>query len=219
LKNKANEITAQNGHAVYVIENVVKGTMTLTANDYLIADCNAAENTVANGNTNQNGNNLMDVDARLPVGADENLLPHTDKDLFVGMPRKSGVADPDGKCELALPTYVNTRALRDEVVIIPPGAYISDEAWSFPKEASNTTVYAYGVYAERQEHLGMQAKFRGAKNITLKGITFAFRQQSCGQVYLLEKLGLEEDGRTGWVRVVTGAGMMDEFGNSNKAFF
>ena len=47
LKNRAEDITAKNGHAVYVIENVTDN-LTLTDNNYLIADCNAAENTVAN---------------------------------------------------------------------------------------------------------------------------------------------------------------------------
>ncbi len=218
LKNKVESITAQNGHAIYVIENVA-GKMTLTDNNYLIADCNASDTVVADRNDNTNGNNLMDVDARLPVGADENLLPHTDKDLFVDMPRKTTVLDPDVKNALPLPVYVNTLSLRDEVVIVPPGAYTSDAEWNFTAASSHTTVYAYGVYAERQKDLGTQARFVGAKQVTLKGITFAYRQQSCGQVHLLEKLGMEEEGEFGWVRVVSAAGMMDEFGNTNPAYF
>ncbi|MBO5051045.1 MAG: hypothetical protein J6D31_02505 [Clostridia bacterium] len=220
LKNSMCCATVKNCHAVYVIENQIKHALTATDNNYIIADCNCTgDETVQSGNENANGNNLMDVDARLPYGADEKLLPHVDKDLFVGMPRNAVVRDPDGKSELPLAKYINNRVLNEEVVIVPPGAYCSDEAWSFPSEASNTTVYAYGVYAERQKDLGSQASFRGAKNVTLKGITFAFKQQSCGQVFLLEKLGMEEDGVTGWVRVVTGAGLMDEFGDSNKAYY
>ncbi|MBQ8352115.1 MAG: hypothetical protein IJY20_08775 [Clostridia bacterium] len=220
LKNSMCCAEVKNCHAVYVIENKLKGALTATNNNYIIADCNCTgKDTVQEGNENQNGNNLMDVDARLPYGADENLLPHVDKDLFVGMERKTVVRDPDGKSELPLAKYINNRALNEEVIIVPPGAYCSDEAWSFPREASNTTVYAYGVYAERQKDIGCQATFRGAKNVTLKGITFAFKQQSCGQVFLLEKLGMEEDDVTGWVRVVTGAGLMDEFGDSNKAYY
>ena len=220
LKNSACCAEVVNCHAVYVIENKLKGALTAKNNNYIIADCNCTgKDTVQEGNENENGNNLMDVDARLPYGADEKLLPHVDKDLFVGMPRKTVVRDVDGKSELPLAKYVNNRVLNEEVVIVPPGAYCSDEIWSFPREASNTTVYAYGVYAERQKDIGCQAAFRGAKNVTLKGITFAFKQQSCGQVFLLEKLGLEEDGKTGWVRVVAGAGLMDEFGDSNKAYY
>ena len=218
LKNKVGAVTAKNGHAIYVIENAVSGTLTLTDNNYLIADCNAVADTVASGNGNTNGNNLMDVDARLPVGADEKLLPHTDKDLFIDMPRKASVCDPDGKCELALPTYVNSRALTDEFVIIPPGAYVSDEAWSFPPAASGTTVYAYGVYAERQKDCTAQAQFAGVTGVTVKGLTFAFSNPSCGQVHILEKLGMQEDGKSGWVRVVTGAGMIDEFGDYGTHF-
>lgn len=220
LKNSMCCAEVRDCHAVYVIENELKGALTAKNNNYIIADCNCTgKDTVQDGNENANGNNLMDVDARLPYGADEKLLPHVDKDLFVGMPRKTVVRDVDGKSDLPLAQYVNNRALNEEVVIVPPGAYCSDAAWSFSAAASNTTVYAYGVYAERQKDLHQQANFSGAKNVTLKGITFAFRQQSCGQVFLLEKLGMEEDGKTGWVRVVTGAGLMDEFGDSNKAYY
>ena len=217
LKNKADAVAVQNCSSVYVIENVI-GTLTLTNNSYVNADCNAVENTVSNGNTYENGNNLMDVDARLPVGADMNLLLHSDPDLFVGMERKTTVTDPDVKGDLTLPTYVNTLVVQKDFVIIPPGAYVSDEAWIFGKEASNTVIYAYGVYAERQKDCTAQAKFAGVFNVTVKGLFFAFAFQSCGQAYILEMLGKDEDGKHGWVRVVTGAGMIDEFGNYGTHF-
>ncbi len=226
LRNSVISVTVKNNHAVYICENAMGGRLTATDNNYLLADCNRYpedgmdHSVVSIGNRNMNGNTLMDVDARLKVGADEALLPHVDKELFVGMPRRTTVCDPSGKSELTLPQYVNTHALTEEIVIIPPGAYCSDEMWSFPAAASDTTVYAYGVYAERQKDLRMHAYFRGARNVMLKGIQFAFRQQSCGQAYVLEKLpDMAEDGKSGWVRIVTAAGMMNEFGNTNPAYF
>ena len=167
-------------HAVYVIENIFKGALTVKNNNYIIADCNqTGKETVQEGNENENGNNLMDVDARLPYGADERLLPHVDKDLFVGMARKAVVCDVDDKAAMTLPRYVMTHALTEEDVIVPPGAYYSDESWDFTEASSNTTIYAYGVYAERQQDLGRQAHFRGSKNITIKGIYFI--SSCCGK--------------------------------------
>ena len=99
------------------------------------------------------------------------------------------------------------------------GAYISEESMEFRAESSNTTIYAYGVYAERQVDLARHMGFWDVDNITVKGLVLAFKQQSCGQVYVVGLDGVDEDGQAGWVRVMTGAGLMDEFARSDDHYF
>ena len=219
IKNEAETISADGCHALYVIENGISGTLSLTDNNYVIADLNKAEDVISESNENTNGDNITDVNARLPVGADKNLLPHLDKDLFVGKPRKATVRDPEAENEKALPRYIMDASKTEEIIIIAPGAYISEQSMEFYAENSNTTIYAYGVYAERQVDLYHHMDFGGASNVTVKGIVLAFKQQSCGQVYVVGLEGLDEDGQAGWLRVMTGAGLMDEFARSDDHYF
>lgn len=219
VKNELCALSAEGNHALYIIENEIEGTLSLTENNYLIADLNNAEDITSDGNENVNGNTLVDVNARLPFGADKNLLPHLDKDLFVGKPRKATVRDPEADGEKALPRYIMDASKADEVIFVAPGAYISEESMEFHASSSNTTIYAYGVYAERQVDLARHMGFWDVDNITVKGLVLAFKQQSCGQVYVVGLEGLDEDGNAGWLRVMTGAGLMDEFACSDDHYF
>ena len=219
IKNETETLSADGSHAIYIIENTVSDTLSLTDNNFVIADLNKAENTVSEGNENANGDNLTDVNSRLPVGADKNLLPHLDKDLFVGKPRKATVRDPEAENEKTLPRYIMDASRDDSIIIISPGAYISEESMEFHKENSDTVIYAYGVYAERQVDLARHMGFWDAVNITVKGLVLAFKQQSCGQVYVVGLEGLDDNGQAGWLRVMTGAGMMNEFAKSDDHYF
>lgn len=219
IKNETETLSADGSHAIYIIENTVSDTLSLTDNNFVIADLNKAENTVSEGNENANGDNLTDVNSRLPVGADKNLLPHLDKDLFVGKPRKATVRDPEAENEKTLPRYIMDASRDDSIIIISPGAYISEESMEFHKENSDTVIYAYGVYAERQVDLARHMGFWDADNITVKGLVLAFKQQSCGQVYVVGLEGLDDNGQAGWLRVMTGAGMMNEFAKSDDHYF
>lgn len=219
VKNKAKNISADGCHAIYVIENEIDSTLSLTENNYLIADLNKATDISSDGNENVNGDTLVDVNARLKVGADKNLLPHLDKDLFVGKPRKTTVRDPEAGEEMTLPQYIMSAAKTDEVIFVAPGAYCSDESMIFNAAESNTTIFAYGVYAERQKDLYQHMAFYDTENVTVKGLVLAFKQQSCGQVYIVGLEGLDESGNAGWIRVITGAGLMDEFARSDDHYF
>ena len=219
VKNEAKAICADGNHALYIIENNISGILSLTENSYLIADLNNAESVVSEGNDKVNGNTLVDVDARLPYGADENLLPHLDKDLFVGKPRKATVCDPEANEEKTLPQYIMDAAMTDEAIFIAPGAYCSDEKMVFGNYSSHTVIYAYGVYAERQVDLYSHMLFKDTADITIKGLALAFKQQSCGQAYIVGMEGMEEDGKAGWVRIITGAGLLNEFAGSDDHYF
>ncbi|MBO5051844.1 MAG: right-handed parallel beta-helix repeat-containing protein [Clostridia bacterium] len=217
--NSVISIEAENSKNLYIIDNAMGGRLTANNNNYFIADGNTYPDdeydheTVQSGNQNHNGDSLMDVDARLEVGADDRLLPHVDKDQFVGMERYSRVKDVLAEEELALVQYITEKSKTDEIVIVQPGAYIGDSTLNFQLANAHTTIYAYGVYMERQEGLGQMGNYYQTEDITLKGLTMGYKQQTCGQVYVLEKLGNKQ------VRVVTGAGMMNEFGNTNAKYY
>ncbi len=213
--NNAGDVTAKANENLYIIDNTL-ATLVAAENDYFIADGNAASEAKIRENRNVNGDNLTDVDARLPVGADERLLPHGNKEQFVGMPRRATVRSTGE--EMSLYAYIMKTAETEEVVIVPPGVYAVDEECVFEKKHSNTKVYGYGVYAEaikaedgnyKKRHLAMLE----AENVSFLGLTVGYAQQSCGQVYVLEKLG---DRR---MHIVAGAGMWNAFCKSDPQYF
>ena len=90
-RNKLGRLTATGNRDLYLIDNEMEEA-SLTKNRFIIADGNRAAGGEATrvsgeGNFGENGDNLTDVEARLPVGADERLLPHVDKDQFIGFAR------------------------------------------------------------------------------------------------------------------------------------
>ena len=223
ILNSAVSIEANDSRNLYICDNSLGGRLTANHNNYFLADGNETPDdeydhtTVQTGNQNHNGNNLMDVDARPEVGADEALLPHVDKDLFVGMERRETVKDLMDKEQLGIASYILEHCKTDEYVILAPGAYKTDTNMALRAEHSNSTIYAYGVYMERQSGLGQLMNYNAVENVTIKGMTIGFKQQSCGQVYVLDKL--PATGGKYYLLVVTGAGMMNEFGNTNTTYF
>ncbi len=221
--NSLISITASNTTNLYVCDNAMGGRLTANNNNYLLADGNTYPDdaldheTVQTGNQNHNGDSLMDVDARLEVGADDALLPHVNKELFVGMELKNTVTDLTAERPRALRDYILEQAKKSDVVIIAPGAYTLTSTMSLTAAHSNTTLYAYGVYMEQQTGVSAPIKCDSVTNLSFKGLTVGYKQQSSGQVYVLEKLGQSAGKYT--IRVVTGAGMMNEFGNTNPLYY
>ena len=212
-RNKLGHLTATGNRDLYLIDNEMEEA-SLSENRFIIADGNRAAGGEATrvsgeGNFGKNGDNLTDVEARLPVGADERLLPHVDKDQFIGLARKSAVTD--GEVYPDLYTYIKKKAEESAFVYVAPGAYRVDAGLRLYAAASHTTVYAYGVYAElpdfTEEHIHMEE----AEDLAIKGLTVGYVRPSCGQVYVLEKLG---EGRA---RAATAAGMLTDFGKTNPA--
>ncbi|MBQ8350731.1 MAG: hypothetical protein IJY20_01645, partial [Clostridia bacterium] len=121
--------------------------------------------------------------------------------------------------ERSIDSYIVEHADTDPYVIVAPGKYASLNTMNFRARHEDSTIYAYGVYAEKtaDSHCSMMMHFQDSINIVIKGITVGHEIQSCGQVYVLEKLG--DNGTTGKLRVVTGAGMMNEFGNTNTKYY
>ena len=217
-------VIAEGNTSIYVCDNSFGGRLRAKDNNYFLADANTYPEdgldhlTLQANNQNTNGDSLTDVDARAEVGVNEDLLPHVNRDLFLTMERKDSVKVGHKDSHLQATHYISTTARTSDRVIVAPGAYRVDDMAYFNSEAqSNTTVYAYGAYFEREkDHIyNMCALIGGIRveNITFKGMTLGFERQSCGQVYILEKLSGNR------LLVVTGAGMDNEFGNTDTTLY
>lgn len=209
ILNTASTVSATDNTHLYAISNTLS-SLTLKNNNYLIADANSGTVT-ASGNRNHNGDSVTDVNARLEAGADEALLPHVDLEQFVGMARKDTVRTASGEYVPVL-TYINSRLKSGEPIILAPGAYATYDRL-FLSGAKDVAIYGFGVLLERQGGLSSIITVDSSDNIQFHGLTIGYAQQSCGQVYVLDKLADNK------LLVVTGAGMMNEFGNTNTSYF
>ena len=230
IRNSAIAVESANGKHIYVVDNSLGGRLLLSDNDYLIADGNAYPDdeynhaAVLSGNNNQNGNSLMDVDKRLSVGADENLLLHVDKDQFLTEERMEYVRGPEKNVKLG--GYVMNEAQGADFVIIAPGAYVNDVRWTLGESHSNTVIYGYGVMAERSlctqsptqtptvDSTQPHVYVTGSENVHIKGVTFAYARDAAGQVHVVEKIKGAPH-----IRVVGAAGFYPDFGKSNLTLF
>ena len=211
-------VMVKDSENVYVCFNDIGQKLTAMAVARLLADGNNVppEGVALCGCSALNGDTVTDVNERLPVGANEKILPHVDRELFVGMERETTVRVAEGE-PLPLYSYMMAQALSCEEVFVRPGVYTVEEALSLGAEHSNTKIYAYGVYAEGKKYEDKcydkgHFRFDHTKGIAVYGITVGYAQQSCGQVYVLKKLG---DNR---LLLISGAGMWQEFGNTGSPY-
>lgn len=227
LLNSAIRVIGENSTNIYVVSNNLGGRINLHNNNYMLCDANThvkdnMDHTVISlGNENFNGDNVTNVNERAEVGAKEDLLPHTNKDLFVGMKKKVKVKDISNVKTYDLNNYIRNQAKDNTVVIVPPGYYTSSSPISIAVAHANTTVYAYGVYEEYTSD-GTLLSIESTSNITINGLTMGYSMASSGQIHVIEKLG------NNTVRVVAGAGFIDgfygvsedpdTFGNTNYYF-
>ena len=223
VRNSLTSVHANASKNVYVCDNALGGRLEAENNNYLLANGNTYpadsldHRAVVAGNENVNGDTLHDVNARLEAGANEELLPHVDKELFTYMERHATVREPEQDTESSVYDYITRHAAEGDYAIVAPGVYTTTGPIQLKAAHNDTVIYAYGVFVEAVEYADRNyaeghIRVKGANNITFKGLTIGFAQQSSGQVYVLEKLG------GGKVRAVAGAGFWNEFANSGSAF-
>ena len=216
ILNEAQEIAASGNKNVYVIDNKTKA-LSLKANDYLIADGNDYSSLCDEDNSNKNGDTVTDVDYRPKVGANEDILPHTNKELFVGMPRRATVANTG----LNFKEYIDfCSETAPGVIIVPPGAYAVPSKTKLLANNSNNIIYAYGVYHEYAEtdykkcH-GIMVEILEAQNIKIYGLTIGEVLPSSGQVRVVEKIHepAKNEGEKDVykLRIINDAGFLDGF--------
>ncbi len=212
LLNDAQSITASGNTNLYVVENTLSGALSLENNNYLLADENKCASVKAQDNENTNGDNITDVNARLEFGADERLLPHANRELFIGMERDEYISAPDSLENEPINEYIKRCAEGGKTVIVPPGAYVSPAPVKLEAEASGACIYAYGALQEMIPY-GNAIVLREANDITLKGLVTSYLGQSCGQLTVLEEI----DERT--LLVLPYAGCDGEFGKTDLSRF
>ena len=210
LLNAVGTISVEGGTNIYVIQNEIAGDLLIKDTAYLLCD----ENTVggktrAVGCTNHNGDNVRDVDARAEVGANEELLPHVNKDLFLEMPRREFVLQAEYDRPMSFNEYFLMGAKNSDEVIIPPAAYSVTDRILATDEHSDTVIYAYGALREKTDY-GIAIDFEKANRFALRGLTLGYAKQSAGQIHVLEKL---PDYR---LRVINAAGY--DYGFSHTDF-
>ncbi len=188
VKNTAtgSALTANGNTHLYVVENQLN-SLGLSSNNYLLADGNtknAAALTATGSNTNQNGDNVTEVTKRATTGANEELLPHIDKDQFFGIARKETMRSENGDRSFADYIYDAIRA-EEADIILAPGAYQTNSVLSF-NGIADTTVYAYGVYMESTNTSSL-VQLKGTSNFAFKGLSVGYTMDSNAQVYVLQK--------------------------------
>ena len=190
--NKAKKLTVTDSVSIAVAANDFEGKLTLHGNDYLLCDNNAASTLDAIGNKNVNGDNLTDENARPDCGVNYDVLPHTNKELFVSMTRKAYVADADYDEQLDILEYIKREAATNHVVIVPPGAYAVDKELWLGAECSNSKIYAYGVFMEKAQEYAACYSVSDVENLEIHGLTAGYARQACGQVHVLDVIDVQQ---------------------------
>ncbi len=220
--NNADTLKASDSKNIYVIENTLSGELSIINCNYIIADENTFSSLKAEGNENVNGDTLTDVNARAEVGVNYDILPHTNKDLFVYMDRLETVANTG----LSFNDYIYSCAKAGErAIIVPPGAYSSLEMTVLDQNYSDFTLYAYGVYRENAETdptklQGTCLRITDTKNINIRGLSIGYAQPSSGQVRVVEKKIDETDNASPYkLTVISDAGFLDGFTKTDPSVF
>ena len=207
VMNDAENVICENNTHLYVIKNTLSGNCELGNNKHLICDSNEPVGEVINkGNSKYNGDNLHDVNARLDCGADEELLPHTDPDQYLGMERRDVITDLNYSTPVSYTEYILRESSKGKTVIVPPGAYTTKTTTVLSQENSDTDFYSYGAYIEATFARGNIWKLDHVSNLSVNGLTVGHTRPNCGQVHVVE---VNPEKNT--IKVVVAAGFADGF--------
>ena len=166
LLNECGSVSVSGCTNAYIAENNISGELSVSSNRYLIANGNSVGTIRSDKNENVNGDNLTDISARSKTGANEEILPHINNEMFIGMTRKQEVKSISSSDRLC--RFLSKEFAEKDVVIIPPGAYVNDPMQF--EGVSGKTIYAYGVLTETAKSKGNALSFRNSRDITIKGL-------------------------------------------------
>ena len=205
LFNEAFNITSTSSKNIYIVENSARGGITLTENEFLICDRNEFEYVMDVDNIGVNGDSVTEIYDRAECGALRRLLPHTNKDQFVGEERRESISS------LPFAEYFKREAANNDIAIIPPGVYTVSDTFEL-EGFENKDIFAYGVCVEMTEYKPI-IEIKKFENVNIRGLTLSYSLQSCGQIHVLEQI----DGET--LLAVSAAGLDDEFGKTDTTRF
>ncbi len=212
ILNNAKNINAEGNTNLYVIKNTLSESLDVKNNKYIICDGNRTSGVISEDNSEKNGDNITNITARCEFGVNEELLPHVNKERFVGMKKHETVRDISLSESYGLGDYIRAVAAENDVVIVPPGVYTLHGEFHIDASCSNTDIYAYGASAEA-DYLGQITFIKGAKNVNVSGLTWDYSVPHSGQLQIVKLLG---DNKA--IGVVS-AGFGEEYGNSDKTRF
>ncbi len=168
LLNRAKTVSATDCRNLYICENEITESMTLTRVAHLVANGNSADVTIKTEDvTAFVGNNVTDINERPACGINASLLPQVDKDAFIYMSRKKTVHEAEGR---TLRNYLMEEAATKPYVIVAPGAYSTNDAVIFENLKNGCVIYAYGVLMEKETYSWHCIAFRNSDDITIKGM-------------------------------------------------
>ncbi|MBO5050907.1 MAG: right-handed parallel beta-helix repeat-containing protein, partial [Clostridia bacterium] len=210
LLNRMMGATVEESTSIFVADNAMGYDLAASSVNYLLGNNNTLGEKAAvrlSAVTNQSGNTLNDIDARLEVGANEELLPKQNKDAFVGMARKSTVRERDMTAQRLIHTYLGEETKARTTVILAPGAYsYSSEIRLLADTLPNVTIYAYGVLAERADYHHANVVIEDTDHLTIKGLATGHPMNSSGT-----SVAISKNEETLEIELIAGAGMIKDW--------
>jgi len=171
LLNELARIYAYGGTNITIAENTFPaagGSLHLENINYALGanNRNFPANATLTGSGSLSGDDFY-PNAILPeAGANEDLIPKLNKELFVGMERKSAVNYGAGNTA-TLSNYISMQYGGSKYVIIPPGAYSSNTINL--SGYSDYRIYAYGVLSELSSYTAA-ILMNNCEDITVRGM-------------------------------------------------
>ncbi len=201
-------LLAADSESVFVCENTVSGELSFSGNRYLLINRNAVEEGRIRDQDNEygSGDTIRDLDARAEAGANEDLLPQVNKELFVGRPRAEYVRTEDREAEQTLAYQMMYGEERNGVLIVAPGAYVLNQTIRLGIENSGLKVYAYGVLGEKNSYSTAVISAYAVQGLEIRGLFVDYVYNTTGQGVVLSK-----NAAANTVTILAGAGMLPDW--------
>lgn len=183
LFNTAQDIRVSGSVNVTLARNTLSGAVETAGNDYQLMQGNQYAAYSDSGSANVFGDDVLDPSARSENGVNEDLLPKTNFEPFVGMEHKAAVKTAHG--ELQLQRYLNLSARTQTYVIVPPGLYTADRLALAGLKGYD--IYAYGVMIEFEEYAGNVLTLTNCEDVSVYGLIVSHKTNANGQATIVEK--------------------------------
>lgn len=184
LLNRAETISAIGCTNLYVNENSISGKLILQNNDYMIANENVYDSFDDRNNDHINGDNVTDIDARAAVGANEDLLPHINKEQFVGMKQYAEFRTKYGMLDLK--TYIKKEVAEGKkTVLLPPGSHLVYSSILL-EDMSDVKIYGYGVYTDFGDLRDHVWHLKQCSGVEIYGVFVGSTTPTCFQGTIIE---------------------------------
>ena len=218
LLNRLMGVTVEESHSIFVAENHLSYHLVSQKNDYILGNGNtfaAGVGAYVKETTNQSGDSLTDVNARLAVGANEDLLPKVDKENFVGMARKTTVRERDPESNRSVVKYLEGESESGKrTVILAPGAYTQGPRIFLDTSVPDVTIYGYGVLLERESASDCFFNLYKTTRLTVKGFAVGHTFNSSGNTIVVSKNAADNT-----IQLIAGAGMIKDWTDSKYYSF